>query len=160
MRAVARYTNSPSEIHWKTAVGILEYVFFTSDFGITFQRGGGLELVAYADADYASKATDRRSVSGGAVICAGVCVCWFSRTRKCVTFSTTEAEYVALADTISLRVLGLGDGDDFWYRVSVWVGSLPLLSALPLPFHGSPFSELLLFLGLLNPLSLVRMGPL
>ena len=52
-------------IHWKTAVGILEYVFVKSDFGITFQRGSGLQLVADADADYASNATDRRSVSGG-----------------------------------------------------------------------------------------------
>ena len=54
----------------------------------------------HADADYASNATDRRSVSGGAVMCAGACVCWFSRTQKCVTLSTTIAEYVALADTI------------------------------------------------------------
>ena len=100
VRAVARYTNSPRAIHWKTTVGILEYVFFTSGFGITFQRGSGLELVAYADADYASNATDRRSVSGGAVMCAEACVCWFSRTQKCVTRSTKEAEYVALADTI------------------------------------------------------------
>ena len=45
--------------------------FFTSDFGITFQRGSGLELVAYAVADYVSKATDRRSFSGGAVMYAG-----------------------------------------------------------------------------------------
>ena len=66
----------------------------------TFQKGSGLELVAFADADYAIKATDRRSVSGGAIMCAGACVCWFSRTQKCVTLSTTEAEYVALADTI------------------------------------------------------------
>ena len=100
VRAVARYTNLRREVHWKTTVGILEYVFFTSDFGITFQRGSGLELVAHADADYASKATDRRSVSGGAVMCAGACVCWFSRTQKCVTLSTTEAENVSLADTI------------------------------------------------------------
>ena len=27
-------------------------------------------------------------------------MCWFSRTQKCVTLSTTENEYVALADTI------------------------------------------------------------
>ena len=100
VRAVARYTNSPREIHWKTAVGILGYAFFTSDFGISFQRGSGLQLVAYADADYASKAADRRSVSGGAVMCAGACVCWFSRIQQCVTLSTTEAEHVALADTI------------------------------------------------------------
>ena len=74
--------------------------FFTSDFGITFQRGSGLELVAYADTDYASKAADGRLVSGGAVMCAGACVCWFTRTQKCVTLLNTEAEYIALADAI------------------------------------------------------------
>ena len=31
-------------------------------------------MVAYADADYASEANDRRSVSGGAMMCAGACV--------------------------------------------------------------------------------------
>ena len=99
VRAVARYTNPPRVIHWKTAVGILECVFFTSDFGIIL-RGSELERVADADEEYASNATERRSVSGGAVTWAGACVCWFSRTKKCVTISTTEAEYVALVDTI------------------------------------------------------------
>ena len=68
VRAVARYANKPREVHWKTPIGILEYVFSTSDFGITLQRGSGLELIAFADADYASKATDRRSVSGLSLI--------------------------------------------------------------------------------------------
>ena len=27
-------------------------------------------------------------------------VCWFSRTQKCVTLSTSEAEYVALGDAV------------------------------------------------------------
>ena len=45
-------------------------------------------------------ATDRRSVSGGAIMCAGACVCWFSRTQKCITLSTSEAEYVALGDAV------------------------------------------------------------
>ena len=54
----------------------------------------------FADADYASVAADRRSVSGGLVMCGGGCVSWFSSTQKCVALSTTEAEYVALADVI------------------------------------------------------------
>ena len=80
-------------------MGILGYVRRTSGFGITFQRGtvGGLSLQAFADANNASVAADRRSVSGELVMCGGACVLWFSRTRKCVTLSTTEAEYVALA---------------------------------------------------------------
>ena len=33
-------------------------------------------------------------------MCAGACVYWFSRTQKCVTLSTSEAEYVALGDAV------------------------------------------------------------
>ena len=33
-------------------------------------------------------------------MCGGACVCWFSRTQKCVTISTSEAEYVALIDAL------------------------------------------------------------
>ena len=31
----------------------------------------------------------------------GASVCWFSRTQKCVTLSTSEAEYVALGDAVT-----------------------------------------------------------
>ena len=37
----------------------------------------------------------------------GGCESWFSRTQKCVTFSTTQAEYVAIADVIKEEVLFL-----------------------------------------------------
>ena len=33
-------------------------------------------------------------------MCGRACVCWFSRTHKCVTFVTSEAEYVALGDNV------------------------------------------------------------
>ena len=72
----------------------------TSSFGITFQRGtvAGLSVQLFASTltMQASKAADRTSVSGGLGICEGACS--FSGTQKCVTFPTTEAEYVALTD--------------------------------------------------------------
>ena len=100
VRTVARYLVLYSAE--KAALGILEYINGTSEYGITFQRGtlSGISLEVFADADYASKATDRRSVSGGVIMCGGASVCWFSRTQKCVTLSTTEAEYVALGDAV------------------------------------------------------------
>ena len=58
------------------------------------------DLQTYENADCAHKAEDRRSVSGLAVCCGGTPVSWFSRTQKCVTLSTTEAEYVAMADGV------------------------------------------------------------
>ena len=50
----------------------------------------------FSDADHAGKAADRRSVSGGLVMCGGACVSWFFSTQKYATLSTTKAEYAAL----------------------------------------------------------------
>lgn len=71
----------------------------------------GVSMSGFADADYASKAADRRSVSGCVIMCCGGVIAWFSRTQKCVTNSTTEAEYVALGDLVKellfLRQVGV-----------------------------------------------------
>ena len=106
VRAVARYSHSPKLAHWKAALHILQYIRLTSGHGITFQRdmGSGVDLELYVDSGFASRDTNRRSVSGGVVVCAGMCVSFFSRTQKGVTFSSTEAEYVALAAGIKETV--------------------------------------------------------
>ena len=67
VRAVATYCSAPKLIHWKAARSILGYAMKTSSFGISFQKETltGLGLISFADADYASRNTDRRSVSGG-----------------------------------------------------------------------------------------------
>ena len=57
-------------------------------------------LKVFADADYAFKATDRRLVSGGLIMCRCASVSWFSKIQECVTVSTSEAEYVALGDAV------------------------------------------------------------
>ena len=102
VRSVARYCSAPKAVHWKSALGILAHINGTCGFSITYQRGTtvSISLEVFADPDYASRATDRRSVSGGAIMCAGAFVYWFSRTQKCVTFFTSEAEYVALGDAV------------------------------------------------------------
>ncbi|CAN0479989.1 unnamed protein product, partial [Hapterophycus canaliculatus] len=39
IRSVARYCSSPKQMHWEAALHILQYVRFTSGFGIFFQQG-------------------------------------------------------------------------------------------------------------------------
>ena len=88
VRAVARYCTAPKAIHLKAALGISEYINRTSEYGITFQRGtlSGISLEVFADADYASKATDRLSVSGGLIMCGGASVCWFPGLKNALPF--------------------------------------------------------------------------
>ena len=100
VRAVARHSHNPTERHWKAVLKIMAYLHGTRFMGLTFVRGSGLDLHAYSDADYADKANDRRSVSGTVITLGGAAVSWASSTQRCVTLSTTEAEYVALGEGV------------------------------------------------------------
>ena len=100
VRAVARYAHTPTERLWKSIMRILSYLKGTPSLGITYVRGSGLGLDVYADADYAEKANNRRSVSGVAVTLGGTVVSHASRTQKVTSLSTSEAEYIAAGDGV------------------------------------------------------------
>lgn len=40
--------------------------------------------------------TDKRSISGGVVMCADACLSYLSRSQTSMTVSSTEVEYVAM----------------------------------------------------------------
>ena len=54
----------------------------------------------YADADYADKAHDRRSVSGIEILLDGIFVSHASKTHHIVSLSTSEAEHIAAGDGV------------------------------------------------------------
>ena len=84
VRAVARYSAAPKLFHWQAALRVVMCITSTSTCGSTFQRGlsSGVQLELYVDANYAHEANDRKSVSGGVVMCAVACVSFYSRTQK------------------------------------------------------------------------------
>ena len=100
VRAVARYAHKPTERLWQAIMKILSYLNGTRSLGITYVRGSGLSLNVYADADYASKENDRRSVSGVAVTLGGTAVSHTSKTQRVVSLSTSEAEYIAAGEEV------------------------------------------------------------
>ena len=79
---------------------IIRCLLGTKNLSLTFEWRSGLDISVFANANYAEKADDRRSVSGVAIIVGKSSVSWFSSTQKIVTLSTTEAEYVALGDGV------------------------------------------------------------
>lgn len=57
VRAVASHAHDPSARHWKTVLGILEYLNGTRGFGLTFEKDFGMTFPMYANADYAHKSS-------------------------------------------------------------------------------------------------------
>ena len=62
-----------------------------------FVKDGDRKLSVFVHADHVNKDNERRSVSGVAVMVGGTVVNASSTTQHCVTLSTREAEYVAMA---------------------------------------------------------------
>lgn len=87
-----------------------------------FQRGkmDGMHFDLYVDSEYASEATDRRSISGVVVMYVGACVLIFSRTQKSVTLSSTEAQYVEMAEGLKDAIFLQNVWSILSFRMLTW----------------------------------------
>ncbi len=115
---LARGMSAPTQAHLQGVKRVLRYLNGTKDRGLHYSFGC-TELVAYADASFATP-PDARSVTGGVVIFAGAAVAWLSKKQTVTALSAAEAEYVALGDVAKRTVI-----------VASLVGVLPGPSPLP-----------------------------
>lgn len=86
----------------------MRYLCGTVDYRLSL-NAVNLQLEGFCDADWASDTADRKSNSGFVFRLGSATVSWGSRKQSCVSASTMEAEYVALAEaaqeTVWLRRL-------------------------------------------------------
>uniref|UniRef100_A0A2N9GEX0 Integrase catalytic domain-containing protein n=1 Tax=Fagus sylvatica TaxID=28930 RepID=A0A2N9GEX0_FAGSY len=96
---VSRYMANPGREHWNAVKWISRYLKGTAEHGILFSRQPGTNsVVGYVDADYAGEVDDRRSTTGYVFTLSGGPICWKSTLQSIVAMSTTEAEYMAVAE--------------------------------------------------------------
>lgn len=93
---LSRFNNNPHFVHFSAAKHILRYLKGTVDYGIIFKKSNQ-PLVGYSDADWANDLNDRRSYTGFVFLLANGPVAWEARKQPTVALSSTEAEYMALA---------------------------------------------------------------
>ena len=77
---------------------LIRYLKGTQEKKLQVSKRGKLVLEAYSDANWAEDRTDRKSNSGYKCFLGGT-VSWSCRKQTCVSLSSTEAEYIALAET-------------------------------------------------------------
>jgi hypothetical protein len=101
---VARFQAAPKESHVLTVKRIFRYLKGTEEFGLWYQKGKYLSLIAYIDADWAGCIDDQRSTSGATFYLGECLVSWLKKKQSSVSLSTAEAEYIA-ATTCCTQVL-------------------------------------------------------
>ena len=94
---VSKYCSKPSKEHWTAVKRILRYLQGTVDYGLCYDKVSHSKCTGYSDADWAGDIDDRRSTSGYVFSMSGGAISWRSKRQTCVSLSTAEAEYIALA---------------------------------------------------------------
>jgi hypothetical protein len=95
---VARFQTTPKKSHVQDVKIIFSYLKGTIDFGLWYPRKDSFTLKAYLDVDWAGCVDDIKSTSGGAFLFGESLVAWISKKQSSIYLSTTEAEYIVVAE--------------------------------------------------------------
>jgi hypothetical protein len=96
---LARRVENPKQSDWTEVKRVFRYLKKTKDKKLILgQKQDSTELVCYADADWGNDPADRKSNTGYCFKFMGSVVYWKSHKQTMVTLSSTEAEYISLAE--------------------------------------------------------------
>nr|ABA96191.1 retrotransposon protein, putative, Ty1-copia subclass [Oryza sativa Japonica Group] len=97
MSLVSRYMANPGKEHWKAVQWIFRYLKGIADACLKFGRTDK-GLVGYVDSDFAADLDKRRSLTGYVFTIGSCAMSWKATLQPVVAQSTTEAEYMAIAE--------------------------------------------------------------
>jgi hypothetical protein len=106
---LAKYSSDPREPHGEAVLYLICYLKKTQDLGTHFKPDRDKGFECYCDADFSGNwnkhlalfdPSTAKSRSGWIVFYAGCPVIWASKLQTQVALSTTEAEYIALSQSL------------------------------------------------------------
>jgi hypothetical protein len=136
---LGQFNNCYGKPHWTAAKRVLRYLKGTTKLGLTFFKKSQF-LEGFVDADWGNCPNDRKSFTGYVFMLGGGPVSWDARKQKTVALSSTEAEYMGLAEATKeasyLRSFLIELGLDHLSSVVVYEDNLGALKLAANPtFH-------------------------
>ena len=124
---LGQFNASPTRSHFLAAKHVFRYLAGTQKLSlglgtpssnIPISLSGFMQNFGCSDADWASDATDRKSISAYSFYFEGSLVSWSAIKQKSITLSSTEAEYYAMTHV---------------FKEALWLHSFLLFLKFPLP---------------------------
>nr|GEX36858.1 zinc finger, CCHC-type [Tanacetum cinerariifolium] len=93
---LSRFTSNPSRHHWHAITKAFKYLNGTMNYSLSYV-GYPSVLERYSDDSWINHVEDSSSTSGWLFLLGGGAISWASKKQTCITSSTMESEFVALA---------------------------------------------------------------
>ena len=122
---LAQYASNPSPDHIRLAKYVLRYLKGTSDLKLLYDGGRRNGLYGYSDSSWGDDPDDRHSTASYVFLLADAAISWCSRKQRTAAQSTTEAEYMGIADAGNQAA---------WY--AMFLEELGYDVRDPIPLHG------------------------
>ncbi|GKE40845.1 hypothetical protein Tco_1464250, partial [Tanacetum coccineum] len=97
--ACARFQVTPKVSHLHAMKRIFRYLKDQSKLGLWYPRDSPFDLEAFSESDYTGASLDRKSTTRGCQFLGKRLISWQCKKQTIVSNSTTEVEYVAVANS-------------------------------------------------------------
>ncbi|RVW78145.1 Retrovirus-related Pol polyprotein from transposon TNT 1-94 [Vitis vinifera] len=95
---LSRFISNPSVEHWKAIGRVLGYLKNTKELSLQYSKFPAI-IEGYLDASWISSVGDNLSTTGWVFTLGGGAISWGSKKQTCISHSTMEVEFIALAAT-------------------------------------------------------------
>ncbi|XP_019166976.1 PREDICTED: uncharacterized protein LOC109162748 [Ipomoea nil] len=98
---LSQFVDKPTNIHLTAAHRVLRYLKGSPGKGLFYPSNTNLKLQGFSDSDWATRSEIKKSITGYCVYIGKVLISWRTKKQATVSRSSSEAEYRALASTVS-----------------------------------------------------------
>uniref|UniRef100_A0A3Q7FH00 Reverse transcriptase Ty1/copia-type domain-containing protein n=1 Tax=Solanum lycopersicum TaxID=4081 RepID=A0A3Q7FH00_SOLLC len=106
---LSQFITEPYKMHYTALLGVIRYIKCTVNRSLLFPSSSSLDMVGYADANWAGCPNSRRSTTGWCMMLGSCMISWKCKKQSQKSKSSTEAEYrsmfAACSEIIWLRRL-------------------------------------------------------
>ncbi|GAU25315.1 hypothetical protein TSUD_375780 [Trifolium subterraneum] len=97
VQQLCQFLDCPTVLHYKAAHKVLRYLKGCPGTGLFFPRSSDTHLEGFTDADWGGCIDTRKSITGYCFFLGSSLICWKSKKQQTISWSSSEAEYRALA---------------------------------------------------------------